>query len=126
MNVAQSVAAPISFAAPKNGAMLRPLMALSYYPLDESDSEEKVRTSVELPLELHLDVQFLADLWNEIDKTLGKRRRRKWKAASVQRRLIEVGVAGFWQQVGGRPATKQDRQEFVAQALERLRKPSKK
>lgn len=127
MHVANARAHPIPFVPPKNGAMVGQFMAASYYPLDEEDSGEQVKTSIRLSAERHEDIQLIAELWNEIDQQLGRQRARRWKAASVIQRLIHVGIDGFWQQVGGRPTTKQDRQAFIATAVERLRtKPSKK
>lgn len=110
--------------APEFGDMLS-LMAQSYYPTDDDESGERVTTSVRLPKELHADIELIATLWNEFDAALGKKRAKKWKASSVIERLIAVGVDGFWQQVGGRPLTKEGRQDFVRSAVVRIRKSPK-
>jgi hypothetical protein len=93
----------------------------SYYPIDDEAEGDRVRTSVRLPASQHDDIELIAELWNEMDKALGRKRPRKWKAASVIERLITVGVDGFWGQVGGRPATKAGRADFIKQAIERLK-----
>lgn len=101
-------------------------MAASYYPVDEDDGGERVKTSVRLPVEQHHDIELIAQLWNELDRAMARKRGRKWKAASVIERLISVGVDGFWHQVGGRPDTKEGRDDFVRRAVERLKQESKK
>lgn len=120
MTATAMTSAGIGWPAPKNGATLAFLMA-SYYPIEEETEGERVRTSVRLPPAQHDDLELIAELWNEMDKALGRRRPRKWKPASVIERLISVGIDGFWGQVGGRPATKAGRADFIKQAIERLK-----
>lgn len=114
------------FPGPSNfGGMLSLLMAQRYYPEAEEEGE-KVQTSVRLPTQQHEDILLIADLWNELDKVLGRRRPRKWKPASVIERLIAVGIEGFWGQIGGRPETEDDRKAALAKAVELARERSKK
>jgi hypothetical protein len=115
-----------SWTAPKIGAKLSALMAQSYYPLDDAKVGEPIRTSVSLTPEQHQDVELIAKLWNELDKELGRRRPRKWKAASVMQRLIAVGIDGFWGQIGGRPTTKDEREAVIAKVVALAREKSKK
>jgi hypothetical protein len=51
-----------------------------------------------------------------------KKAPRKWKGNSVMERFIQVGVAGFWEQIGGRPDTAEDRDAFIERAIEKLAK----
>lgn len=102
------------------------LMSASYYPVSEEQDSERVRTTVRLKKELHEDVEFVVQLWNEFDKALKRKGAKKWKANSVIERFVEVGVAGFWQQVGGRPESQQDREEFIRLAVERIKKQGAK
>lgn len=101
-------------------------MAASYYPVDEDSEDERVKTSVRLPKQDHDDIEIIAELWNEFDRVLDRPRPRKWKAASVIERLIEVGIDGFWGQVGGRPDTKEGREEFVRKAVEKIQSQKKR
>lgn len=101
-------------------------MAQSYYPLDEAKTGEPIRTSVRLSPEQHQDVELIAKLWNDLDRDLGRRRPRKWKAASVMERLIAVGIDGFWGQIGGRPTTKEAREEAIAKVVSMARERAPK
>lgn len=101
-------------------------MAQSYYPIDEESEGDRVRTSVRLLPEQHQDIELMAKLWNDLDRELGRRRPRKWKAASVIERLIAVGIDGFWGQIGGRPTTKDAREEAIAKVVAIARERTKK
>lgn len=102
-------------------------MAASYYPVDEDDEPGKVRFTTAVKAELHADLDLVADLWNEFDEHLEKNRRVKWKGTtSVLERFVAIGLDGFWQQVGGRPPTKEGREEFIRAAIERIRKQGSK
>ena len=105
---------------PKKGGNLAALMA-SYYPVDEDNGGERIKTSIRLDADQHSDIEFIAQLWNELDAALGKKRSRTWKSASVIERLIAVGIDGFWHQIGGRPPTKEGRAEFIKQAVKRIK-----
>src|SRR6266545_3308129 len=110
---------------PKNGATVGALMAAAYYPLNEDQEAERIRTSVRLPIPEHERVAFLADLWNALDKASGKKRAKKWKAASVIERLVSVGLDGFAGQIGGWPESKAERAEMIKRAsevIDRLKK----
>lgn len=107
--------------APEFGDMLT-LMAQSYYPVDEDEGGKRVTRSVRLPEEVHSDIELIAKLWSEFDAARGKTRAKKWKSSGVIERLLEVSVAGFWQQVGGRPPTKEGREDFIRRALAQVRK----
>lgn len=101
-------------------------MAQSYYPMDEESEGSRVKTSVRLPQEQHDDIELMSHLWNELDRELGRKRPRTWKAASVIERLIAVGIDGFWAQVGGRPATKDDREALIARVVQQAAAGRKK
>ncbi|HYH96905.1 hypothetical protein [Hyalangium sp.] len=116
----------VVWSAPKIGAKLAVLMAQSYYPLDDAKVGEPIRTSVSLTPEQHQDVELIAKLWNDLDKELSRRRPRKWKAASVMQRLIAVGIDGFWAQIGGRPVTKDAREEAISKVVSLARERTKK
>lgn len=96
-------------------------MATSYYPLDDEKPEPMIRTSVRLPESQQADIVLVAELWNELDKAMGRTKSRKWLAASVIERLIAVGLDGFWAQIGGRPETQEGREELMRRAVEHLR-----
>jgi hypothetical protein len=108
------------------GAKLWFLMAPSYYPFDDEEDVERVATTVRLRPIQHEDIETISDLWNAMDDALGRKRQKKWKASSVIERLLAVGIDGFWEQVGGRPSSKADREAFVKQAVEQLKKKTKK
>lgn len=101
-------------------------MAQSYYPMDEEGVSDRVRTSVRLPVEQQQDIELMAHLWNELDRALGRKKPRKWKAASVIERLIAVGIDGFWAQVGGRPATAEERKALIERVVEQATSRKKK
>jgi hypothetical protein len=94
------------------------LMAAGYYPLDDDDEEPAVRTTVRLPNSKHERVKYVADLWNALDKAAGKTRAKKWKSASVIERLVSVALDGFAAQIGGWPATAEQRKEMIRRAGE--------
>lgn len=100
-------------------------MARSYYPIDDDSDEERVRFSVRLSARQNEDLESIAKLWNEIDLVLERKRPRKWKSASVIERMVQVGIDGFWEQIGGRPPSKEGRQDFIRKAIADLRKPKK-
>lgn len=100
------------------------LMAASYYPIEDEADEATVRTSVRLPVSEHDRVEFLADLWNALDEA-GNKTRGKWLPASVIRRLVHVGLESFASQIGGWPATKEEREEMIARAGEVIAKLKK-
>lgn len=108
------------------GARLFLLMAPTYFPIEEEDEKKRVPTTVRLMEAKHEDVELIAELWNQMEEELGRKRRRQWRASSVMERLIDVGVAGFWEQVGGRPEGKADRVELVRRTIERLKKSTHK
>lgn len=110
----------VQWKASKIGARVGALMAQSYYPVGDASEGARVKTSVRLPVEQDADIKLIAQLWNELDKALGRKKSRKWKAASVIERLISVGIDGFWQQVGGRPPTQEGREDFIRRAVEHL------
>lgn len=120
MSAQTQTATRVQWQPPKNGANLAAVMA-SYYPVDEDLDGERIRTSIRLDPEQHADIEFIAQLWNELDAALGKKKARKWKPASVLERLVAVGIDGFWHQIGGRPPTREGRAEFIRQAVKRLR-----
>lgn len=99
-------------------------MADNYYPIDNDGS--RVRTSVRLPEEQHEDIELMSELWNELDRALGNRRAKKWKAASVIERLVRVGIEGFWAQAGGRPSTEAARAEMVRRVVAEAKKSAAK
>jgi hypothetical protein len=102
------------------GARVRAVIAaMSYYPVTDSERPDRVRTSVRLTPEQHDDVELMAKLWTEFDKALGQRRR-KWSTMGVLERLVAVGIDGFWTQVGGRPPSKEGREDFVRRAVATL------
>lgn len=111
---------------PKNGAKVRAeLMAASYYPVEDDEGPDRVRFTVSLTKEQHADLELVAEIWNELDRALGKERK-KWKLNGVIERLAAIGIDGFWQQMGGRPPTREGREEFIAEAVERIRRSEKK
>lgn len=116
----------VQLSAPNFGAIHRnQLMDASYYPLDETNEDARIRTSVRLPVDKHRRVEFLVDLWNALDKAQGKRRAKKWKAASVIERLVSVGLDNFAKQVGGFPETAEQRQAMLKRAGEVVAKLKK-
>lgn len=123
----QTTETDVGWHASNFDAKLASLMAdASWYPTEEEeDEQEPVRTSVSLTPEAHAEIQLIADLWNELDQLLGKKQKRKWKPSSVMERFIRVGIAGFWSQVGGRPATSEGRGEYMRAAIAKLRDNAK-
>jgi len=93
---------------------------MGYYPMKEVD-EVRTRTSIRLTSEQQSDAALIAELWAAFDDALELQRAgRKWTATSVLERLVAVGIDGFWQEVGGRPESTEDREEFIRRAVERL------
>ena len=99
------------------GANLR--AAMSDYPLDEKGPEVRVAMTVRLPASVAEDVELLCSLWTSMDRARGLRRH-KWLPSRVLARLVENGVSRFWEQVGGRPASKADREEWARRAVASL------
>lgn len=93
----------------------------NYYPAKKDIEEGTARTTLEFPESMMSDVRFVAELWNALD---GHREidREKWVAARVIRRLVRVGLDGFWAEVGGRPHTTEGRDQFLARAVDALEK----
>lgn len=93
-----------------------------YYPFDEQAREpEPVRTSVRLAPDVQEDIKFFALLWNEFDKALGRRRSKKWKAASVIERLVLGGLEDLWKQYGGKPPSAAAREQLKKKAIEQIK-----
>lgn len=115
---------PMLWLAPDFGAMLSP-MSKSYYPLDGDRDTGRVSLTIRLQPDRHEDIKMLVRLWTEFDAALGTKREKKWKPSMVVERLIDVGIDGFWQQVGGRPESQEGREEFIRRAVARLKKQSR-
>lgn len=98
---------------------------MAYYPVDEDGRGTLVKTSIRMSEQDLADISLIAELWTELDRSLGKRRR-EWKTASVVERLISVGIAGVWQQLGGRPESKGGREDFIKRAIQQLQAKPKK
>lgn len=124
MSSTASVATREQWPASKIGARIFALMA-DYYPLDEEKAGEVERITVSFPKEMAEELELVAELWNEFDKEFDKKRE-KWLVARVIRRFVSVGLDGFWNQVGGRPQNKEDREKFVRTAIEKLEAKRKK
>jgi hypothetical protein len=92
----------------------------------EADERRLRRQSIPLSDESIEDISVIADLWNAHDQ-LNKTRRvgGDWKLPAVARRMLENQIASFWDQVGGRPATKEAREEFVRRSVAALKKHKK-
>lgn len=101
-------------------------MAKGPYPTEEDDDVERVPLTVRVPAGHHEEIELIAQLWNEFDVQLAKKKAKKWKSSSVIERFIALGIDSFWDQVGGRPATKEGREEFIARAVEKLHSSRKK
>ncbi len=97
------------------------MKSLSYYPVDEQVGVELVTTSVQLPSDLHANIEFTARLWNALDEARGVNRRYKWKVASVIRRLCLVGTTGVSDGLGGIPAEKEAQDALIELTAEKLR-----
>lgn|GEM_PF-2640563 len=115
---------PVRWLAPDFGAMLN-RMSKSYYPLDGDRDTGRVPLTVRLQPDRHEDIKMLVRLWTEFDAALGTKREKKWKPSLVVERLIDVGIDGFWQQVGGRPESVEGREDFIKRAVTRLKKQSR-
>ncbi len=102
------------------GAFLAFMKTADYYPMEEEGGEEPVNTTVQLPPDLHGHLQFIADLWNAFDKVRGLKKSKKWKPASVIRRLLIVGRDGLATQLGGIPEGEEAQAEFIETASEKL------
>ncbi|NTX07009.1 hypothetical protein [Myxococcus sp. CA040A] len=100
-------------------------MSKSYYPVEQDRDSGRVPLTIRLQPDRHEDVELLVRLWTELDASLGTKRAKKWKPSLVVERLIDVGVDGFWQQVGGRPETQEGREEFIRRAVARLKKQTR-
>lgn len=114
------------FRAPTIGAKTLRSMARSLYPLNEDTSPKAVRFSISLNPDQHADLTLVAELWNEFDRILGKERVGKWKLNSVVERMVSVGLAQFWAEIGGRPPEQAKREEFIRAAVERISKGNAK
>lgn len=108
----------VQWRAGKFGANLAAFMKrVSYYPLDNGEpTVERITTSVRLPADKHSRIEFLAELWNALDRASGKKNKRKWKPASVIARLVDVGLDGFAEQIGGFPDSQEQRREMLKRA----------
>lgn len=92
----------------------------NFYPLDDESTPPRIRVSVRFEEEDIQDFKFIALLWNEYDKALGKKRRHKWTSASVIEQLLRGSRRSIWNQVGGRPATDSERSEFLKRAVKAI------
>lgn len=107
-------------------ARVERLMANRYYPLEEESEDDRVRLSISLSKEQHAALQLIELLWNALDDALGRQTGRKWKISRVVERFVSVGIKGFWDEVGGEPAPGMSNEEFIRQAVDRVRRQAKK
>ena len=99
-------------------------MGTTLYPLGDEEEDGKVRLSVTLTKEQYADLIAAGKIWDAIDKALGKKRQ-KWKLTRVLSRFLDRARDIFWDELGGRPASAEDLDKFVAQAVERIKQRSK-
>lgn len=99
---------------------------LGYYPMEEEAGDEPVTTSVQLPQDLHRHIEFTAKLWNAIDEARGTKRRHKWKASTVIRRLCLVGTTGVAAGIGGIPDDEEEQQKLIAKVAAEVARKAKK
>lgn len=111
---------------PKSGAKVRPeQMASDYYPVNVDEDSDQERISITFTAQQIEDLKLIAEIWNALDRALGIERK-KWKLQGVVSRLINVGSDAVWQQLGGRPTTKAERDQFVRDVADRISKQKKK
>lgn len=87
-----------------------------YEPPEEEIEQTVSRISIRLEKAEADVLHGIAELWQELDAELGRKRRYKWTAASVMERMIRVGVADFWAQIGGSQKENESRGDFIKRA----------
>lgn len=112
----------------KNGAnieddlMAPPPPDIPEPPEDETEEDDRWETTLRLQPGDKEKVVFLADLWNAFDSAKPKKqqRKKKWKASSVLRHLIEDRLASYGAQFRhGWPTTEERRREHLKAAANR-------
>lgn len=116
------LSAPISGAKVRGIPMPNPTMP----PDQGAASVDEERFSVTLDRATYEQVEFLADLWNAIDKARGLKRYRKWGVSNVSPSLIRASVAGVLDEMGGYPQTAEARNEAIAKAVAAVIREQKK
>lgn len=87
---------------------------LSYY--DEEDDVGTVRTTVSIPGELHRELVFICDLFNEFDRQHGRKGKKRWKPSRLLVHFGKLGARGIAIQIGGIPRTKEEHRTKLAEA----------
>lgn len=90
--------------------------ALAYWRPNKRGESSKVALSVRLEPELHASLNELAAFWTELDAALLGDAALKTGVGDVITRLLEVGLAGAWTELGGRPESEKDRAALVKRA----------
>lgn len=95
-------------------------------PEQGAASADEERFSVTLDRTTYEQVEFLAELWNAIDKARGLKRYRKWGVSNVCPSLIRASVAGVLDEMGGYPQDDETRSEAIARAVGDVLREQKK
>lgn len=107
------------FGAKTEAEFLRQMSDDDYYPFDDDTEGERPKTSIRLPKQLHADIAFIAELWNEFDRVTGKKRG-KWLPHRVMEQFIAVGRNKVAQAIDGLPADEKGRKEYLRQAKQKF------
>lgn len=110
----------------KNGATYVADMSDYLPPEDEEQVVARIGVTIRFKPEHHEELKLIAAFWNELDSALGRKRRKKWKVSTVVERLVARGIAGFWNELGGRPESSEDRKAFLKRAVEVMRRQQQK
>lgn len=94
------------------------------YPTDGSDARK--RQNIPFTEQQITDLELIAFIWNELDVALKRGRSKKWKLTSVVTRMVAVGLASFWKQIGGRPGEDEDQAAVAKRAIQKIAKNSRK
>jgi len=82
----------------------------------------KVVLSTRVPQELHASLGQLAKFWTDLDKELSDRGllpgvAHETNLSEVVVRLLEVGLATAWTEIGGRPASEKEHAALIKRAV---------
>lgn len=96
---------------------------MGLYP--DEDNEERTRTSVRLPSGGPERLQWIADMWNALDKARGRNVGVRWKPSLILERIISAGIKQAADELGGYSEDPEKRAAMVAAAPRAIAKLKK-
>lgn len=111
------------YRAPKKGAKVRAVLA-KVYPVKEGQKPEDPRISVAFDRETLEVLEFIAAVWNAMDKKM-EINRDKWTKNGVIRRMVSTGLDEFWNQAGRKPESFNDPEAFAVESVAHIERAAK-